>query len=77
MPGQRLRIKGDGLLGRGIKVYLDDLEITCCTGLDLSMHTDEVNQVTLSLTPMDIDIDADTLAALVALVDTRRKREHG
>lgn len=75
MAGQKLTIKGQGILGHGIKVFLDDLEITCCERLSLDLDAQDINHVTLEISPNDIDIDADTLASLVAFVDFRKKRE--
>lgn len=76
MAHQVLRIKGEGhgLGSRGIKVFIDDTEITCCRSLNLTLNTDEINHCTLELAPGELDIDAETLAALVAHVDTRRKK---
>lgn len=77
VPHQVLRIKGEGhgLGSRGITVFLDDTEITCVRRLELTLDTDEINSVTLEIAPDGLDIDAETLASLVAYVDLRRQKK--
>lgn len=74
--GDHIEITGKGILGRGMHVKINGQELTSCRYLRLEMEADSVNTISLELTPMDIDIDAEALAELVAIVDMKRKREH-
>lgn len=73
--GDHIEITGKGILGRGMHVKINGVELVSCRRLYLEMAADEVNSITLEITPNDIDIDAEALAELVALVDHKRKRE--
>lgn len=73
-----IEITGKGILGRGMHVKINGQELKSCRYLKLEIGAGEWNKVTLELTPDDIDLDAEALSELVAIVDNKRKREqHG
>lgn len=72
-----IEVSGKGFLGRGMHIKLNGQELKSCRYFKLELEPDSPNVVTLELHPDDIDIDAEALAELVALVDSKRKREHG
>ena len=75
--GDHVQVSGKGVLGRGMHIYLNGQELKSCRYFKLELESGSINAITMELTPYDIDVDAEALAELVALVDAKRKREYG
>ena len=75
--GDRIKITGKGILGRGMHIEVNGQELLSCRRIYLEMSDDSFNTITLEIQPNEVDIDAEALAELVAIVDVKRKREHG
>lgn len=63
-----LSIEGEGPLTRGAVVKLDGHEVSGLRSLQLHMATDEISAVTLTLDVDRVDVSAEVLAALQAIV---------
>ncbi len=68
--GGHLTIESHGLHGHGARIWLDGQEIShCLTEVTVRIGRDAVTHAELSILVDRIEVDAQTLAALQAVVD--------
>ena len=76
----KLEIQGSGMglhaLGHGVKIFLDGHEITGVRGIRLEMNAGEVSECELTITPDEVDVDAQAMIMLNAMVNFEQEDGH-
>lgn len=73
--GGHLVIRSPQATGHTTRVWLNGQEIThCLEGVVVRFGDDQLTRAELRITPAAIDIDAQTVAALTALVQSEEQR---
>lgn len=67
----KLRIESKGRVGYGTHVYLNDFEVPGLEAITLTMRVDDVAQCDLTIAVDTVDVDAETMLQLQALVDAK------
>lgn len=76
IDGDRIEITGHGILGNGLTVKLNGVELKSCTRICLDLAADSMNRLQLDISATQIEIDAEALSELVAFVDMRKKAQN-
>lgn len=68
----RLRIRADQVAGYSARVWLNDVEIYGVRAVSLEMSYDAANEARITFTPGEVDVDAESVAVLQAIVERQK-----